>query len=72
MGTQEGAGTSAAGAGGVLSAAQWADLVGATGCFTSAVVDYRTPCAATADRPGHVVQELSQAGANCCFQQKFN
>ncbi|KAH7968987.1 hypothetical protein HPB52_013530 [Rhipicephalus sanguineus] len=41
------------------SANQWADLEGAVGCFTSAVIDCRSPCSVTPDRPCHIVRQLA-------------
>ncbi|KAH7968742.1 hypothetical protein HPB52_010923 [Rhipicephalus sanguineus] len=42
----------------VFSANQWAELEGATGWLTGAVVDYHSPCSVTPDRPCHIVAKL--------------
>lgn len=38
---------------------QWADLEGATGCFTGAVVGCRTACSMTPGRHFHILRQLA-------------
>ncbi|KAH7969516.1 hypothetical protein HPB52_019205 [Rhipicephalus sanguineus] len=42
----------------LFSSNQWAELEGATGWLTGAVVDYHSPCSVTPDRPCHIVGKL--------------
>ncbi|KAH7968468.1 hypothetical protein HPB52_008546 [Rhipicephalus sanguineus] len=42
----------------VFPANQWAELEGATGWLTGAVVDYHSPCSVTPHRPCHIVGKL--------------
>ncbi|KAH7969183.1 hypothetical protein HPB52_015628 [Rhipicephalus sanguineus] len=43
----------------VFPANQWAELEGATGWLTGAVVDYHSPCSVTPHRPCHIVGKLA-------------